>query len=76
MSTDHELLPTFDLAELEKLAIVGALAKHGGNRTQAARTLGVSVRTLQRRVARLGLPDVATYGARADGGRVKGRCDG
>ena len=38
------------LAELERAAVMQALKVHQGNRTQAARTLGISVRTLQRKL--------------------------
>lgn len=38
------------LAELERLAMVEALEQHGGNRTCAAEALGISVRTLQRKL--------------------------
>jgi DNA-binding NtrC family response regulator len=40
------------LASIEKDAITSALEKHEGNRTQAARSLGISVRTLQRKLKR------------------------
>ena len=36
--------------ELEKLAISKALEQCGGNRTHAAERLGISVRTLQRKL--------------------------
>jgi transcriptional regulator with PAS, ATPase and Fis domain len=38
------------LHELERDAVEQAIAKHAGNRTLAARALGISVRTLQRRL--------------------------
>ena len=38
------------LAELERMAMVEALEQHGGNRTCAAEALGISVRTLQRKL--------------------------
>ena len=38
------------LAELERIAMVEALERHGGNRTSAAESLGISVRTLQRKL--------------------------
>ncbi len=44
------MLPTFSLVDLERYAIIGALATHHGNRTHAARELGISVRTLQRKL--------------------------
>ncbi len=43
-----ERLPT--LAEAERMLIVEALKRHGGNRRQAARTLGISERTLYRKL--------------------------
>ena len=38
------------MEELEKLAITKALDQCGGNRTHAAERLGISVRTLQRKL--------------------------
>ena len=38
------------LAELERAAVMHALKVHQGNRTQAAKSLGISVRTLQRKL--------------------------
>lgn len=43
-----EQLPT--LAEAERMLIVEALKRHGGNRRQAARALGISERTLYRKL--------------------------
>jgi DNA-binding NtrC family response regulator len=40
----------FNLHDLEKEAILSALKKSFGNRTHAAHTLGISVRTLQRKL--------------------------
>jgi len=42
------------LAEVEKRAIFNTLAACGGNRTQAARLLGIGVRTIQRKLAEYG----------------------
>ena len=42
--------PVFDLSELERRAIDRALAATGGNRTRAARLLGISERTLRNRL--------------------------
>src|SRR5204862_3055040 len=44
-------IPTgLTMKELEKLAITKALDQCGGNRTHAANRLGISVRTLQRKL--------------------------
>ena len=44
-------IPTgLTMDELERLAITKALAESGGNRTHAAERLGISVRTLQRKL--------------------------
>ena len=43
-------LRTVRLDELEWAAIENALAAHDGNRTHAAQSLGISLRTLQRRL--------------------------
>lgn len=42
--------------EIERLAIENALRKHGENRTRAAEALGISVRTLQRKLKAWALP--------------------
>lgn len=42
--------PTTNLGELEKIAIRGALKSSLGNKTHAAQKLGISVRTLQRKL--------------------------
>ena len=55
----HAPRPIVPLAELEREAILQALQIHRGNRTAAARALGISVRKLQYRIkeyARQGLP--------------------
>ena len=38
------------MEEIERRAILGALEKTGGNRTQAAELLGIGLRTLQRKI--------------------------
>jgi transcriptional regulator with PAS, ATPase and Fis domain len=38
------------MEEIERVAIETALRRHGGNRTHAAEALGISVRTLQRKL--------------------------
>ena len=50
-ATSGRELPTgLTMEELEKLAITKALDQHAGNRTHAANRLGISVRTLQRKL--------------------------
>lgn len=46
---------TLTMREIERLAIDEALRKHAGNRTHAARELGISLRTLQYRLKEYGL---------------------
>ena len=41
---------SLNLAFIERLTIARALMQHEGNRTYAARDLGISVRTLQRKL--------------------------
>jgi len=48
---------TTTLEEAEKLLIARALADNNGNRTQAARQLGISRRTLHRKINEYGLRD-------------------
>lgn len=43
------------LAEVERTAITWALEVHQGNRTEAAKSLGISVRTLQRKLRQWGV---------------------
>lgn len=50
-----DAVPEFNLHALETNAIQSALATAGGNRTHAADLLGVSRRTLQRKLKELGL---------------------
>ncbi len=51
-----EIPPDTSLEDLERAAVEQALIQHQGNRTHAARTLGISVRTLQRKLKAWGLP--------------------
>jgi len=46
------------LEEMEKQAIVQALKGAGGNRTRAAEQLGISRRTLHRKIAEYGFSEV------------------
>lgn len=49
-ATLEQALASMPLAELEEKAIAAALVKYNNNRTRAARALGISVRTLQRKL--------------------------
>lgn len=52
-SEPHFEIPKgFTLEDVEKIAIRQTLGRFGGNRTQAAQSLGISVRTLQRKLKR------------------------
>jgi DNA-binding NtrC family response regulator len=48
--------PGTSLEELERAAVERALEEHHGNRTHAAKTLGISVRTLQRKLKAWRMP--------------------
>lgn len=54
-----DIPPDTSLEDLERAAVEQALVQHHGNRTHAARTLGISVRTLQRKLKAWGLPIVS-----------------
>lgn len=43
------------LEEIERQAIEERLAEHNGNRTHAARSLGITVRTIQRKLKLYGI---------------------
>jgi DNA-binding NtrC family response regulator len=43
------------LRDLQRVAVEQALAEHSGNRTRAAEALGISVRTLQRKLKAWGM---------------------
>jgi DNA-binding NtrC family response regulator len=51
------MMDTLNLEQLEKQSIVRALSQHGGNRTLAARTLGISRRTLHRKIKEYAIED-------------------
>ena len=51
--------PGTSLEELERAAVERALEEHHGNRTHAAKTLGISVRTLQRKLKAWRIPSLA-----------------
>ena len=50
-----EIIPTFNLDELEKWAIQKAMTKHRGNITKAADDLGITRAALYRRLEKYGL---------------------
>lgn len=50
MEAKHQKLPTLNLSKLEQLAIWQALQEEGGCRTYASKQLGISIRTLQRKL--------------------------
>src|SRR3954452_4086832 len=55
--TPHiDIPPGTSLEDLERAAVEQALIQHNGNRTHAAKTLGISVRTLQRKLKAWGMP--------------------
>jgi DNA-binding NtrC family response regulator len=54
-----EIPPDTSLEDLERAAVEQALMQHHGNRTHAARTLGISVRTLQRKLKVWGMPTIS-----------------
>jgi DNA-binding NtrC family response regulator len=53
-----DIPPGTSLEDLERAAVEQALVQHHGNRTHAAKTLGISVRTLQRKLKAWGMPIV------------------
>jgi DNA-binding NtrC family response regulator len=56
-----DIPPGTSLEDLERAAVEQALAQHHGNRTHAAKTLGISVRTLQRKLKAWGIPIVSPH---------------
>jgi DNA-binding NtrC family response regulator len=58
-SSHIDIPPGTSLEDLERAAVEQALTQHQGNRTHAAKTLGISVRTLQRKLKAWGIPLVA-----------------
>ncbi len=54
-----DIPPGTSLEDLERAAVEQALVQHHGNRTHAARTLGISVRTLQRKLKAWGMPIIS-----------------
>jgi transcriptional regulator with PAS, ATPase and Fis domain len=52
---DQMMLGGKSLASLERAAIAQTLAQHGGNKSQAAQALGISISTLYEKLKRFGL---------------------
>jgi len=48
-------LPTLNIEELEKLAVLAALKQHAGDKRAAAATLGVALKTLYNKLERYGM---------------------
>jgi DNA-binding NtrC family response regulator len=64
--SDHVEIPEgTKLDELEREAVVQALERHDGNRTHAAKSLGISARTLQRKLKAWGINEVEGEEAKA-----------
>ncbi|MCI0589212.1 MAG: sigma-54 dependent transcriptional regulator [Planctomycetes bacterium] len=55
-------LPTLSLEELERLAVLAALKRHGGDKRAAAATLGIALKTLYNKLDRYGLRPVEPGG--------------
>jgi DNA-binding NtrC family response regulator len=56
-----DIPPGTSLEDLERAAVEQALVQHHGNRTHAAKTLGISVRTLQRKLKAWGMPLMSSF---------------
>jgi two-component system, NtrC family, response regulator HydG len=61
-TTDGEHLPSFSIKRLERDAIIKVLRITGGNRTEAAKLLGISRRTLQYKLKEYSIEDEETLG--------------
>ena len=61
-SSGFEIPPGMSLAEIERRAVELALDHHHGNRTRAAASLGISVRTLQRKLKAWGVGKSEQHG--------------
>ena len=61
-TTDVDIPTGTTLEELERAAVEQALAEQDGNRTHAAESLGISVRTLQRKLKTWGIDDEPANG--------------
>jgi DNA-binding NtrC family response regulator len=60
--SSFDIPPGTSLEDLERAAVEQALVQHHGNRTHAAKTLGISVRTLQRKLKAWGIPVIPFQG--------------
>jgi DNA-binding NtrC family response regulator len=60
--SNFDIPPGTSLEDLERAAVEQALMQHHGNRTHAAKTLGISVRTLQRKLKAWGIPVIPFQG--------------
>ena len=58
--------PPLTLAQLEQYAIDSAMARFSNNRTKAAHAIGISVRTLQRKLAQRDAPSVVLLRTQSD----------
>ena len=58
--------PLLTLAELEHLAIAAAMERYGNNKTKAAYAIGISVRTLQRKLAKQEIPSLVLLRSELD----------
>ena len=59
---EGEIPVEISLSGMEREAIRRALARHDGNRTRAARALGIGLRTMQRKIRLFGLGPDGTRG--------------
>lgn len=59
-----EMFPTFK--DIEKNHIVAAIEHHNGNKSQASRTLGITIRTLYNKLELYGLHDLYNSRPRSD----------
>lgn len=50
LTGSHSAMPSGTIWEMERELILKTLERHGGNRTHAARTLGISIRTLRNKL--------------------------
>jgi len=50
-------LPSLDIEQLERLAILEALSSHAGNRRVAAAELGIAIKTLYNKILRYGITE-------------------